>query len=319
MFTPDNLKSVIGQKRQVATLQILISASKQREMPIGHTLLLGRSGLGKTTLSRLVAKELNSDIIEISADQIKSPEHLYEKVSGITENGILFIDEIHCLKIPQECLFNLMCDKPCIPSQKTNDGLFKELGIKQESSTELTYLPSFSIFAASTEAHMICPALLSRFTNTIKLNPYTANELAEIIKLASQANNFNFSDKIALNIANRSRSSARTAINLTEWITSYLTGTKQSPTLKALNEAFELKGISTNGLNADDFALLELLISSNSPMGIDNLSICLSEHPSAIRNQLSFLIQSNLVKRTSRGIVATDKAMEEIQKEGVLV
>jgi Holliday junction DNA helicase RuvB len=185
-----------------------------RDGQIGHTLLSGPPGLGKTTLARLIAKEMDSKVIELIGSNIQCPEQLTAQLVSLKQFDILFIDEIHSLsRATEEILYSAMQDRRISIVQNNYDDLMKTLGMTRPNPTVMTCeLPDFCLIGASTLSGLVSAPLRSRFVQTLTLEPYADHELKRIIANAAKAQSFPLSINGALQVARRSRSCARTAI-----------------------------------------------------------------------------------------------------------
>ena len=304
---PLTFDDYIGQNSIKNTLKISIEASKKRNTILDHLLFYGPPGLGKTTLATIIAHETGANIKITSAPSIERPRDIIGILMQLKEGDVLFIDEIHRLnKIAEEILYPAMEDF----------SIDLTTGKSQSVKTMRIPIPKFTMIGATTKAGALSGPLRDRFGIIHRLEFYTIDELAQIIKRTSKILNFDIDDNGALEIAKRSRLTPRIANRLVkrsaDWAIVKGDGkiTKQIAT-DALN-ALEIDDL---GLDVTDRALLNLMINSfdGGPVGIETLAVALGEDIRTIEDVYEpYLIQQGLLNRTPRGRKATKLAYKHL-------
>lgn len=304
---PSDFDNYIGQSSIKETLKISIEAAKKRGSNLDHLLFYGPPGLGKTTLSIIIAKEMGANIKITSAPSIEKPRDIIGILMQLKEGDILFIDEIHRLnKIAEEILYPAMEDYT----------LDLTTGKSQSVKTMRIPLPKFTLIGATTKAGSLSGPLRDRFGIIHRLEFYNVEELTQIIKRTAEILNISIDEEGAKTIAQCSRCTPRIANRLVkrccDWAIVKSDGkiTKDIAisTLKALD-------IDEIGLDITDRNLLKLLINSFSggPVGIETLAVALGEDIQTIEDVYEpFLIQKGLIARTPRGRKATQQAYEHL-------
>lgn len=317
---PDTLDQYIGQQKAKRIISVLVTAAKRRGEAVTHVILSGPAGVGKTSLSRIVANQMQSRLIEIVGSAIKGPADIAKHLLELKPLDVLFIDEIHALpRKTEEALYGAMEDRVITVGDRHFDDLTKQLGIKTaEASRTVHKLPAFTLIGATTLLGLVTAPLRSRFGQVLELQPYNCDDLSTIVLNAASRLSFDLPPAIAREIAARSRGTARTAIGNLQWYRDYVMADGGVPTATALEEAFELRGIDRNGLTNADREYLSKLSESEEPMGVETLASSLSESAETIETATEpFLLREGYVNKTPRGRVATAKArklFEEIEK-----
>jgi len=311
---PETFDGFIGQDKPKKVLQILCSAAKRKGTCVPHVLLSGPPGLGKTTLARIVANEMGSRLVEVVASNLQATEQMTKHLTKLKPKDVLFIDEIHGLpRGVEEVLYAALEDGRIPIVQAGYDDLMKSLGIggKGQPTTAMVDLPPFTCVGATTLSGLVSDPLRSRFVQVLQLEPYSDAELQTIVMNAAVAMKFDVSPVVALEIAMRSRATARTAIGNLRWFAEYCEGTGSKPDLPAIGEAFELKEVDANGLTKLDRAYLAVLVESGVPLGVSTLAASVGEGEDNLLQAVEpFLIRKGFVRKTARGRVATRKAID---------
>ena len=313
---PKSFDEYVGQDQAKAILKILCKSALKKGSSIPHILVASQPGLGKTSVVRIVAAEMGCRLIELVASNVQDPQQLTTQLVQLKERDILFIDEIHSLpRAVEEVLYQAMEDHriTIIVESEFND-MMKALGMSSKQTRTITIdLPQFTLIGATTLAGLVSAPLRSRFVQTLDLEPYSVSDLQQIVLNASKKMGFKLSKAVALEIAKRSRSTARLAIGHLHWIMEYCTASDTTATLQSVADAFLLKGIDSNGLTKLDLDYLELLVKAKHPVGLSSLAASLGESERTLTESLEpFLMQEGFIRRANRGRVAEQKAFDLI-------
>lgn len=312
---PETFEGFVGQEKPKRVLEILCRSAKRKDTCPPHVLLSGPPGLGKTTLARIVAQEMGSRLIEVVASNLQATEQMTKHLTKLKPKDVLFIDEIHGLpRGVEEVLYAALEDGRIPIVQAGYDDLMKSLGIgggKSQPTTAMVELPPFTCIGATTLSGLVSDPLRSRFVQVLQLEPYSDAELQTIVMNAAVGMRFYISPVVALEIAMRSRATARTAIGNLRWFAEYCEGTGSKPGLPAIGEAFELKEVDSNGLTKLDRAYLAILVEAGVPLGVSTLAASIGEGEDNLLQAVEpFLIRKGYVRKTARGRVATQKAVD---------
>lgn len=302
---PQVFDEYIGQTDVKENIKVFVTAAKMRNTSLDHVLLYGPPGLGKTTLSHIIANELGVNIKTASGPTIEKSGDLAAILSTLEPYDVLFIDEIH--RIPryiEEILYSAMED-------------FKldiVIGTEGQSRNINIDLPPFTLVGATTRAGDLSSPLRDRFGITCKLNYYTTEELKTIVKRSARVLNLNIDDKAAEIIAKRSRRTPRIANRLLKRVSDFalvkgLDVINESIT----NESLKRLNVDQSGLDKTDIEYLESLINkfNGGPVGIESIAASIGEEQTTIEDVIEpFLLQEGFIKRTIRGRQVTDKTYE---------
>lgn len=302
---PQVFDEYIGQTDVKENIKVFVTAAKMRNTSLDHVLLYGPPGLGKTTLSHIIANELGVNIKTASGPTIEKSGDLAAILSTLEPYDVLFIDEIH--RIPryiEEILYSAMED-------------FKldiVIGTEGQSRNINIDLPPFTLVGATTRAGDLSSPLRDRFGITCKLNYYTTEELKTIVKRSAIVLNLNIDDKAAEIIAKRSRRTPRIANRLLKRVSDFalvkgLDVINESIT----NESLKRLNVDESGLDKTDIEYLESLINkfNGGPVGIESIAASIGEEQTTIEDVIEpFLLQEGFIKRTIRGRQVTDKTYE---------
>ena len=305
---PSRFDEFVGQERIKENLSICIEAAKKRGEPLDHALFYGPPGLGKTTLANLMALEMSTPIRTTSGPVIEKAGDLAAILTNLSENEILFIDEIHRLSpVVEEILYPAM-----------EDGTI-DLMIGQGPSARSVKLdiPPFTLVGATTRAGLLTSPLRDRFGITHRLEFYPAGDLAEIIKRSASILKLELDTEGAAEIARRSRGTPRIANRLLRRVRDYAQ-VKGDGTinLKTADAALKMIEIDSMGFDRMDRRLLLTIIEKfgGGPVGLDTLAAALSEERETIEDILEpFLIQNGFLQRTPRGRVAGMAAYKHLK------
>lgn len=301
---PSKFNEYIGQENIKKNLHISISASKKRDESLDHILLFGPPGLGKTTLSFVIANEMEANIKVTSAPMIEKSGDLAAILTNLSRGDILFIDEIHRLSSNiEEILYSAMEDFR----------LDIIIGSGPAAQTIKVDIEEFTLIGATTRAGMLSNPLRDRFGITFRMQFYNINELSKILELASKKLNKEVTKDSAIEIAKRSRGTPRVALRLLKRIRDFAEYHNEDSisldrTLVALNEL----GVDERGFDELDLAFLRLLVKSEGkPLGLNTISAALSEDERTIEDIIEpYLLANSYIERTAKGRIATRKAYD---------
>ncbi len=304
---PKTFSEYIGQSAIKENLRIAIAAAKKRSEPLDHVLLHGAPGLGKTTLSNIIAKEMGSNMRITSGPALEKQGDVASILSNLQEGDILFIDEIHRLKpIVEEVLYTAMEDF----------GIDIIIGKGPSARNMRINLPCFTLIGATTKINLLSSPLRSRFGNVFKLQFYTDDDIKDIILRSATILDCDISFNIAVELAKSCRQTPRIANRLLKRVRDYADVKNKSVTdMKVLRDALNSVGIDAIGLDFTDREILSVLIEkfSGGPVGLNTLAAAISEEQATIEDIYEpFLIKSGFLERTSRGRIATKRAYEHL-------
>jgi len=302
---PKKFNEFVGHQDIVENLKISIQAAQERKEPLEHVLLSGPPGLGKTSLSHIIAHEMNAKITATSGPAIERAGDLIGILTNLEYGDILFIDEIHRMsKVVEEFLY------PAMESFQIDFIIDKGPYAK----TIKFNLKPFTLIGATTRTGLLAAPLRGRFGIFYSLDFYQQEDLAKIIRNSSQLLSVNIDDAATLEIALRSRGTPRIANRLLRRVRDYaqvlkITNVNQTSAAKILDEL----GIDRAGFDDLDRKVLKLILESfgGGPVGIESLAASLNEEVDTIEDAVEpYLLMAGYLKRTSRGRLATRKAFE---------
>ncbi len=294
-----------GQENIKKALQIAISAAKKRKESIEHILLYGPPGLGKTTISHLIAREMNVNIKVTSGPAIERAGDLASILTNLETGDVLFIDEIHRLnKVVEETLYPAMEDY----------ALDIVIGKGPSARTLRLDLPQFTIIGATTRIGLLSAPLRDRFGVVHRLNFYTPKELEEIIRRGAVKLKTAIDKDSIKEISIRARGTPRIALKLLKRVRDYAQVHGDGKITKTITEkALEMLEVDSLGLDNNDIRYLKALIEKHSggPVGVETMASTISEDISTIEDVVEpYLMQIGFIKRSPRGRVATKSAYE---------
>ncbi len=307
---PRRLDDFIGQNAVKENLRVFIQAARQRGEVLDHVLLHGPPGLGKTTLSQILAAEMDLEIRLSSGPAFTNSAELIALLSEQSDRRAIFIDEIHRLgRVIEEHLYPAMEDwrVELIIDKGPNARHFN------------LQLEPFTLIGATTRAGLITPALRSRFGIVCHLDFYPAEELAVIVTRSAGILGIALEDEGALEIARRSRGTPRAANRLLRRVRDYAqVDGNDVITRQVADEGLSRLGVDKLGLEPLDRRYLGLIIEhfGGGPVGVQNMSVSLGEESDTLEDVVEpFLIQSGLLMRTPRGREVTPRAWEHLGLE----
>ena len=307
---PSCLNDYIGQEELKENLSIFVKAAKLRDETLDHVLLYGPPGLGKTTLAYIIANELGHNIKTTSGPAIEKTGDLAAILSSLEEGDVLFIDEIH--RMPrhiEEVLYPAMEDFT-LDIVVGNEGSSRSIKID---------LPPFTLVGATTRAGDLSNPLRDRFGIISKLNYYTDDELAKIIKRTSQVLACDIDEVAALELAKRSRSTPRIANRLFKRIRDYaLVENNGSIDMKVIERALGKLNVDKIGLDKTDYLFLETVIEkfNGGPVGLEAVASSIGEEKTTIEEVYEpYLMQKGFIARTPRGRIVTELGYKHLNRE----
>jgi holliday junction DNA helicase RuvB len=308
---PLHLDDFVGQEQIREQLDVLIGAAKKRSDVLGHLLFSGPPGLGKTTLSHIIANSMGSNITVTSGPVIERAGDLAGILTNLKDGDVLFIDEIHRLnRTVEEYLYPAMEDFQL--------DLVVDSG--PSSRSVKVKLNKFTLVGATTRMGLLSAPLRSRFAFCGRLDYYTPQVLERILARTSRILNFDASKECLEEIAMRSRGTPRIANNLLKWVRDYALMRAASQTQISRDiakSALELLAIDERGLDEMDIKLLRVLIDhyQGGPVGLQTLALAIGEEMHTIEEvNEPFLIMQGLYERTPRGRKATAAAFQHLKR-----
>ena len=307
---PSSLDQYVGQEKAKNNLKIFIEAAKSRNEPLDHVLFYGPPGLGKTTLSTIIANEMGVNIKITSGPAIEKPGEMAAILNNLSENDILFIDEIHRLnRQVEEVLYPAMEDY----------SIDIMIGKGQGARSIRLDLPKFTLVGATTRAGLLTAPLRDRFGVINKLEFYTIDELKQIIIRSAGLLNVEIDEQGAVEMARRSRGTPRLANRLLKRVRDFAQVKYDGKiTYEVANDALNLLEVDKLGLDKGDRSILETIIYkfAGGPVGLDTLAAALGEDAGTLEDVYEpYLIQNGFIQRTPRGRVVTDFAYTHIGVE----
>lgn len=304
---PSGFDAFAGQAQVVENLKIFVKAAKERGEPLDHVLLHGPPGLGKTTLSQILANELGVNLRMTSGPVLDKPGDLAGLLTSLEENDVLFIDEIHRLSpVVEEYLYSAMEDY--------------RIDIMIESgpaarSVQINLKP-FTLVGATTRSGMLTAPLRARFGINCRLQYYDADTLTSIVNRSAGLLNVKITSESALEIARRSRGTPRIANLLLRRVRDFAQVKGDGTiTLDIARYALQALNVDRNGLDEMDLRILATIIDKfkGGPVGINNIATAVGEDSDTVEEVYEpFLIQEGYLMRTPRGREATELAYQHL-------
>lgn len=297
---PKLLDEYVGQSKTREQLEIFIGAAKKRGEALDHVLLFGPPGLGKTTLSHIIAHELGVNLRQTSGPVLEKPKDLAALLTNLEKNDVLFIDEIHRLSpVVEEILY------PALEDYQIDIMIGEGPAAR---SIKLDLQP-FTLVGATTRAGMLTNPLRDRFGIVARLEFYTAEELGRIVRRSAGLLHAPIEETGAVEIARRSRGTPRIANRLLRRVRDYadVKGTGRI-TQDIAHKALAMLDVDPQGFDVMDRKLLEAVIHrfDGGPVGLDNIAASIGEERDTIEDVIEpYLIQQGYLQRTPRGRIAT--------------
>jgi len=304
---PRSFHEFIGQDRIKDNLKVFIEATGRRKEPLDHVLFCGPPGLGKTTLSHIIAAELKVNIKSTSGPVLERPGDLAAILTNLSDLDILFIDEIHRLpRIVEEILYPAMEDYQ----------LDIIIGQGPSARTLKLNLPQFTLIGATTRTGLLTSPLRERFGVINRLEFYLPDELKKIVLRSSQILKTEINDDAAFEIARRSRGTPRIANRLLRRIRDFAQVKGDGKIDLDITKSSLLSlDVDETGLDDMDRKLLSIIIEkfNGGPVGIETIAASLREDKETIEDVYEpFLLQEGFIERTSRGRQATRRAYQHL-------
>ena len=300
---PKKLEEYIGQQKAKEQLEIFIEAAKRRGDQLDHVLLYGPPGLGKTTLSTIIANEMNANIKITSGPAIERSGDLAAILTNLMDGDVIFIDEIHRLnRTVEEILYPAMEDR----------AIDIIIGKGPSARSIRLDLPKFTLVGATTRSGMLSSPLRDRFGVILNLELYEDQDLKSIINRSAGILDIAIDDPSSMELAKRSRGTPRVANRLLKRVRDFaqVRGNGEID-LENTRAALDMFEVDSEGLDNTDKRMLMVIIKkfSGGPVGVETLSAALGEDRETIEEVYEpYLIQKGLLNRTNRGRVATDFA-----------
>lgn len=307
---PRSLSQYIGQEKVKANLNVFIEAARQRQEPLDHVLLYGPPGLGKTTLSMIIANEMGVNLRTTSGPAIERPGDLAAILTALEPGDVLFIDEIHRLhRNVEEVLYPAMEDF-CLDIV---------IGKGETAHSIRLDLPPFTLVGATTRAGYLSPPLRDRFGVINRLEYYTEAELTEIVNRTADVLDVTIIPEAARELAGRARGTPRIANRLLKRVRDFAQVDGDGEiTEEIARRSLERLQVDRLGLDEIDHKLLKSIINKfgGGPVGLDTLAASIGEEAHTIEDVYEpFLLQIGFLQRTPRGRAVTAKTYEHFHLE----
>ena len=304
---PKLLDEYVGQEKAREQLEIFIGAARKRGEALDHVLLFGPPGLGKTTLSHIIAAELGVNLRQTSGPVLEKPKDLAALLTNLEANDVLFIDEIHRLSpVVEEILY------PALEDYQIDIMIGEGPAAR---SIKLDLQP-FTLVGATTRAGMLTNPLRDRFGIVARLEFYNAEELARIVRRSAGLLGAPIDADGAQEIANRSRGTPRIANRLLRRVRDYAEVKGDGTITQAIaHKALAMLDVDPRGFDVMDRKLLEAVVHrfDGGPVGVDNIAASIGEDAGTIEDVIEpYLIQQGYLQRTPRGRIATKAAYQHL-------
>lgn len=307
---PHTMQDFVGQEHLRARLNIFVQAAMGRSEPLGHCLLHGPPGLGKTTLASILAKAMGANLITTSGPTIEKAGDLAGILTNLQKGDILFIDEIHRLnRTIEEYLY------PAMEDFKLD--LLIDSG--PNSRSVQVSLNHFTLIGATTRVGLLTSPMRSRFALTCRLDYYIPDTLSQIITRSARILKIEITPEGAYEIASRCRGTPRIANHLLRWVRDYSQIHHKNPVdQETAHMALEMLSIDRSGLDEMDKKILDVIINHHEggPVGLSTIAVAVGEEPTTLSEVYEpYLIMEGFLRRTPRGREATHKAHAHLKGE----
>ena len=304
---PRSFSEYVGQNKIKENLRVVIGAAKKRNEPIEHLLFHGPSGLGKTTLAYLVAKELGANIRVTSGTALEKAGDIGSILTGLNDGDVLFIDEAHRLnKAVEEVIYPAM----------ENFKLDIVIGKGNSAKTLQIDLPRFTLIAATTKISMLSSPFRSRFGANYRLDFYNQNDIEEIISRSARLLNVNIEKEAIKEVALASRFTPRVANRLLKRVRDFSQmGDGGSVSRNVAKKALKMLEIDDKGLEETDRKILLAIVNNfdGGPAGLKSIAASISEEENTIEDVYEpYLMQIGFLARTPKGRVVTSRGFEHL-------
>ncbi len=308
---PSKIDEVIGREVEKKTINMMVNSAKKRGEPVDHMLFYGPPGLGKTTFATAISNEIGSALHITSGPAIERQGDLAAIVTNLGENDVLFIDEIHRLsRTVEEILYPAMEDRV----------LDIVVGKGPSAKTIRLSLKPFTLIGATTNIGKLSSPMRDRFGLVQRLDYFNDEDLLKILQRAVLVWEMSFNQDALEEIAKRSRGTARVALRLLRRVRDYyesVSTKEKSVSSKIALEALDLLGVDSFGFEDIDRMILDIIWRnySGGPVGVSTLAAAISEEEGTLMGVYEpFLMKSGFLKRTVRGRVLTEKALNYLMK-----
>jgi len=307
---PPTLEEFVGQTQVKKNLRVFLSAAKKRDEPIEHVLLSGPPGLGKTTLAHIIAREVGVNLVVTSGPAIEKQGDLAAMLTNLKERDVLFVDEIHRLnRSVEEVLYPAMEDY----------ALDLVVGKGPGARSLRLDLPRFTIIGATTRVGMLSAPLRDRFGANYRLNFYTPEDIATILKRSAKILGISIEPAALDRLAHRARLTPRIANRLLKRVRDFADVAGESSISAAVADAaLDQLGVDSLGLDELDRAFLSAVVDrfNGGPVGLNAVAAAVGEDEASLQDVVEpYLVQAGLIDRTPRGRTATVRAFEHLGRK----
>jgi Holliday junction DNA helicase RuvB len=304
---PQMLADVVGQREVIDRVRIMLNAARKRKEPLGHLLLDGPPGLGKTTFATVLPRELGTECQITSGPVLTAPKDLLPYLTNASYGSVLFIDEIHRLPAAvEEFIYPVMEDFRVDIS----------LGEGLNARTINMRLKPFTVIGATTRSGLLTAPLRDRFVHREHLDFYEIEDLAEIVSRNARKLSTRISGEATIEIARRSRGTPRVANNLLRWTRDFADSEAEGHvTTEVARDALAKREVDQLGLDRQDRRYLQTLITifSGGPAGLNAIGHSMNVAPDTLEDEVEpFLLRCGILQRTPRGRVVTLAAFEHL-------
>lgn len=330
MPRPKTLKEFHGQDELKPQIELAIEVAKKTREAVGHILISGQSGLGKTSLAQVVANERGVDSISVLSTSVRTQADILGLFESLNSDGyvndspdpvepenikptVLFIDEIHRLPIKIcEQLYSAMEDRTCIEERK--DPWSKAV------RKVVVWVPKFTLIGATTHEGLLPKPFLNRFKYHWKVKPYSVEECKFFAAQFFKSQSLSYDEDALTSVAIRSRGTARVAVLLSSQVADvFILSGKKNITGTEVEEIFAMLDVDTDGLREMDRKILVYLHKSYRPTGIQALASAIGEEPESVETHYEpYLVQKGFIMRTPGGRIITEDGVEYLRKKGVI-